>query len=55
MSMLIRAYERNLKAIIDHCVTKEDTESTPSDYTSSDFDEAELDSIVDELGESFSA
>lgn len=55
MSMLIRAYERNLKAIIDHCVTKEDTESTPSDYTSSDFDEAELDSIVDELGESFGA
>jgi non-ribosomal peptide synthase protein (TIGR01720 family) len=55
ISILSQAYERSLKKIIDHCAAKEETESTASDYTSSDFDEAELDSIAEELEESFNA
>lgn len=55
ISILCQAYETSLKTIIDHCVAKEETEATASDYTSSDFDEAELDSIAEELAESFNA
>jgi non-ribosomal peptide synthase protein (TIGR01720 family) len=46
-------YKDFLVEIIDHCMRKEDTEKTPSDYTVSGMDEMELENVYDALGNLF--
>jgi tyrocidine synthetase III len=46
-------YKSQLRAIIHHCMKKEDSEKTLSDYTVTDFDQEEMDTLFDVLEDTF--
>jgi amino acid adenylation domain-containing protein/non-ribosomal peptide synthase protein (TIGR01720 family) len=53
ITTLARRYKDSLLEIIGHCMKKDDTEKTLSDYTVSDMDEKELENVYDALGDLF--
>ncbi len=52
IQQLSRSYKQHLLAIIEHCVQKEDTELTPSDFSFKELELEEMDDIFDLLADS---
>ncbi|WP_432403719.1 amino acid adenylation domain-containing protein [Wukongibacter sp. M2B1] len=50
---LLRDYMDNLREIIKHCIDKDETEMTASDFSSSDLDIEEVEEIFNEMDELF--
>jgi non-ribosomal peptide synthase protein (TIGR01720 family) len=48
---LVRSFKSYLVKIIEHCIKKEETKRTASDFSASDLDEQEVENIFDELEE----
>jgi non-ribosomal peptide synthase protein (TIGR01720 family) len=51
IAALAGQYRQGLCQLIQHCVSKEETELTVSDLTSADFDQQEMEDILEGLGE----
>ncbi len=51
IAALAEQYRQCLCQLIQHCVSKEETELTVSDLTSADFDQQEMEEILEGLGE----
>ena len=47
MEHMANAYIRHLTAIIDHCLSKSDSELTPSDFGYNELSMEDLDSLFD--------
>lgn len=52
LQKLVNSFEKNLKKIIEHCLTREEVKLTPSDVTAKTIDLDEFDQILKEYQES---
>lgn len=50
----VRLYKTNLEEILHHCLSREESEKTASDFSSASLDNDEMETIFDELEDSFS-
>ena len=51
MEELSTQYKQHLKALIEYCITQEETGFTPSDFPSARIDQGDLEDLFDEFGE----